>query len=507
MAYRLDPGESLTVGGDIAARFVPGSGEALLSFGGRPELDVAGLLRSLDRYPYGCLEQTTSRAMPLLYVAEVARLWGQAEDEAELRGRIEGAITRILDMQRWDGSFGMWSGYSYTDSWLSAYAMDFLTRARAFGYDVPEFSYRSGIDWLTSHATYYDAREPYDLASRSYAAYVLASAGYGDAAPLRYMFDTLARDSNGMPLVVSPLTMAHLGAGLALFGEIDRAQTAFQDAVALDRGRTSRYFDYGSQVRDLALTIALAAETGVASFDTVAAAERLIELYTRDAYLSTQEEGALLLAAARIGGSADYSLAIGDAEPVRMNEPLRIYRAGDALAEEITYRNAGEQPVWANVTLIGTPVEILPREDSGISIERTYFDLDGNEIDPTTMQQGQIALVLLDVDVVEQTPGDVLVVDLLPAGLEAENPQLADARNAEAFGWLPDLAIVDHAEYRDDRFMAAVWWEQGPFSVAYLVRAVTPGEFAHPAPVAEAMYQPSIRGRGEAGRMTVTAAP
>lgn len=505
VAYRLEPGETLTVGSDIASRFIPGSGEVLVTFGDRPNIDVAGLLRSLDRYPYGCLEQTTSRALPLLYVAEVARLWGQDESEAELRSRIDGAITRILDMQRWDGSFGVWSSYDYVDNWLTAFAMDFLTRARSFGYDVPDFAYQNGLTWLTERVNMYDDRTSYGLADRSYAAYVLASAGVGDAASLRYMFDTLDRDVSGQPLDASPLTLAHLGAGLALFGELERAQTAFADAVALDWNKNVRYYDYGSSVRDLALTVALASETGIASFDTVAAVERLIALYAKRPYLSTQEEGALLLAAARVGGDGDYALAIDDAAPATYEEALHIYRAGDELGRDITYRNAGTDPVWANVTVIGSPVEVLPAADEGLAIARHYFDLAGNAIDPSEMRQGDIALVRLDIDVNDDTGGQILVVDLLPAGLEAENPHLADSRNAEAFAWLPELAVVDHDEYRDDRYVAAVTWEgRGSFNLAYLVRAVTPGAYVMPAPVAEVMYDPSIRGRGEAGQMTVT---
>ena len=72
---RLQPGESVTLDDGAADEFLPGTAEALLSVSPRPDWDVPGLLRTLDRYAYGCLEQTTSRALPLLYVEDVARLW------------------------------------------------------------------------------------------------------------------------------------------------------------------------------------------------------------------------------------------------------------------------------------------------------------------------------------------------------------------------------------------------------------------------------------------------
>jgi len=74
-AKRLNPGESLRVGNELLSEYLPGTGQAKLSFSSRPNLNVPDLLAQLDRYPYGCLEQTTSRALPLLYFNQVAEVW------------------------------------------------------------------------------------------------------------------------------------------------------------------------------------------------------------------------------------------------------------------------------------------------------------------------------------------------------------------------------------------------------------------------------------------------
>src|SRR5262249_28773379 len=108
VARRLAPGESLNLSSAVKGRFVEGTGEVLASFSTMPNLDVPGLLRQLDRYPYGCLEQTVSRALPLLYVGEVSKLWSTGGDSDELKPRIQQAINHTLSMQRYDGSFGLW---------------------------------------------------------------------------------------------------------------------------------------------------------------------------------------------------------------------------------------------------------------------------------------------------------------------------------------------------------------------------------------------------------------
>src|SRR5271169_3483224 len=126
---RLQPGESVTLDDGAADEFLPGTAEALLSVSPRPDWDVPGLLRALDRYAYGCLEQTTSRALPLLYVEDVARLW-HTDPGASTAETLDSAISHVVELQRSDGSFGIWSDSGDTVPWLDAYAADFLIRAK-----------------------------------------------------------------------------------------------------------------------------------------------------------------------------------------------------------------------------------------------------------------------------------------------------------------------------------------------------------------------------------------
>jgi uncharacterized protein YfaS (alpha-2-macroglobulin family) len=106
-----------------------------------------------------------------------------------------------------------------------------------------------------------------------------------------------------------------------------------------------------------------------------------------------------------------------------------------------------------------------------------------------------------------------LITDLLPAGFETEIASLASARQTGDYGWLPELTQPLYVEYRDDRFVAAfdVYDESGgaqnrDFTFAYLVRAVTAGDYKVPGPAIEDMYKPNYRGRGGAARTQVGAA-
>jgi uncharacterized protein YfaS (alpha-2-macroglobulin family) len=69
----LAKGESLTLSSDLFADLVPGTGALSVSVGSLAAFDAASLLAALERYPYRCSEQITSRALPLLYVGDLAK--------------------------------------------------------------------------------------------------------------------------------------------------------------------------------------------------------------------------------------------------------------------------------------------------------------------------------------------------------------------------------------------------------------------------------------------------
>jgi uncharacterized protein YfaS (alpha-2-macroglobulin family) len=97
-----------------------------------------------------------------------------------------------------------------------------------------------------------------------------------------------------------------------------------------------------------------------------------------------------------------------------------------------------------------------------------------------------------------------LVVDLLPAGFEIENPALGGEGGKSAFGFLPPLTEAAFTAARDDRFVAALDLRGAQrFAIAYLVRAVTPGRFALPGSFVEDMYSPRYHARGAASTITI----
>ena len=127
----LAPGAELALAPSFA-RFLPGTVHALASFGAPVRYDAAALVQDLADYPFSCLEQATSRGFPLALLPD-GPLAGP--DRA---GRLQAAVSSVLDRQRYDGAFALWTASGEAQPWLTPYAMEFLLRARLAGAAVPE---------------------------------------------------------------------------------------------------------------------------------------------------------------------------------------------------------------------------------------------------------------------------------------------------------------------------------------------------------------------------------
>ena len=279
LARRLAPGETVTLDADAVSGFAPETASLSVSLSALPNLGVAGLLRDLDRYPYGCVEQTVSRALPLLVLSDVAAAAGLADpdDPDWLARRVDDAVTRVVGMQRADGGFSLWGG-GERDAWLSAYATEFVLRARESGHRVPAFALGRALRFLEDAVVGLDYPDEV-LPARAYALYVLARAGKVDPGALRYVHDVYL---NRMP---APLARAHLGAALAMIGDTTRAASAFEAALspmlhlsgltAADARDRRPQDSYASALRDAAATVALMVEANAG--DALGAAEALAD--------------------------------------------------------------------------------------------------------------------------------------------------------------------------------------------------------------------------------------
>jgi alpha-2-macroglobulin len=320
---------------------------------------------------------------------------------------------------------------------------------------------------------------------------------------LRYIADTKLGD------VATPIAKAQIAAALGLLGDRVRAERVY--AAALDALVPPPRFefgreDYGSSLRDAAAVVMLAAEGG-APPPTITAAVQRVEV-ARDAtfYTSTQENAWMVLAARAIGKQTRLSLDVGGEQ--RQSPLYRAVRAGDLEAHALKITNTGDVPVRAVVSVNGAPVTPEPAVDKGFKLERFYYSLDGKPANPAKARQNQRFAVVLKITEPVPQYGRIVVADYLPAGFEIDNPRLVSSGDTGTLDWIADAAEPVYSEFRDDHFGAAFdRTSKSPavFTVAYVVRAVSPGTYVQPQAFVEDMYRPDRFGRTGTGTIEVSA--
>jgi uncharacterized protein YfaS (alpha-2-macroglobulin family) len=220
-------------------------------------------------------------------------------------------------------------------------------------------------------------------------------------------------------------------------------------------------------------------------------------------YTSTQENAWLVLAS-RALSKETMSL---DLDGTAIKTALyRSYKAAEIEGKPLKITNTAETPVQAVVSVSGAPITPEPAASNGFKIERNYFTLDGKPADVSKARQNDRFAVVLKITEAKPEYGHIMVSDYLPAGLEIDNPELVSSGDTGTLDWIEDGEEPEHTEFRDDRFTAAIDRaadDKAVFTVAYVVRAVSPGKYVLPQAFVEDMYNPSRYGRTGTGAVEV----
>ncbi|WP_236315953.1 alpha-2-macroglobulin family protein [Aeromonas veronii] len=504
----LAPGQQMSLAPSELAGLDPTNLQGLLSLSGTPPWDPAAQWQALADYPYACLEQTLSRAWPyLLTTADERIAWSKpaegkkAASEADVQRAL---LQRLQRLQLPSGGFGLWDGRSDEEQWLTAYAADYLLARKEAGDAVPEAMLNQALNRLQSYLTdsqygerWSSAPEHSRLAYQAYSAYVLARVGKAPLATLRLIWEQQADHArSGLPLL-------HLSLALSAMGDEQNAAKALSRALATERG-DDYLGDYGSQLRDEALELSLLRQHKLAVERWPALSAKVADTLAHRQWLSTQERLALLRLArfdpavdwqARVTSSLGSGSLSGSA-PLQQGAP-------EALAAS-SVTNEGKGSLYVQRTLVGYPEQAPARISKGMSVTRSWFNSDGQPFDPAKVKVGDLVVVRLNVSSESAVP-DALLVEMVPAGFELENPALGNSIKLEELSiegkpaWQSEWNdYLKHQEFRDDRYTAALDLSEGSNQqLVYLMRAVTPGRYQVPPTQVEDMYRPELRAVGE----------
>ncbi len=476
-------GATVTITPDTTG-FLPGTWKATLSIGSAVRYNVAGLVKALSDYPLDCLEQAVSRGLPL------AMLPSGPTAGADRAGRLQTAVESVLDRQRFDGSFGLWSSDDEAEPWLTAYATEFLLRARDAGAAVPPTAIDGALHWLAGKASEQDTG-PTRGAAQVYAAYVLALAGEAPAGAIR----VLQTRADQLP---TPLARAQLAAALVHIAEPDAARALFREVLA-NPGRNFWWQrDYGTALRDQAATAVLVQESGLHLVPPTRLAALLPGADLDPATLSTQEQAWLAAAGAALRTeTSPLSISIGG------NAIERAAYVSRPVNDDVTLHNSGTDTAWWTVSVSGIPKRPPPASRHLMNVRRLFYSLDGSTIDPSKLKQNSVFIMVIDGGADDDEAHQAVVMAGLPAGWEVAGR--FGGGDVDGMQWLGKLTATQAQLAADDRFAAAINLDPDDenFRIAVMLRAVTPGNYEYPGVSLADMYRPAIYARQQTVRVDV----
>lgn len=459
--------------------------------------ELTAALGYLVGYPHGCLEQTTSRAYPLVAAGGILNTIPKFESSVatDASNVVQAAIARVISMQR-DDDFVMWPDCD-TRPWNTRYSLwasEFLIASHKAGFAVPGPARVK----VTRYLRRFSVDE--DVLVSSYACHLLAMAAVPDVDTQLRLFD----GRTNMPMVAK----CHLARAFVASGDRTRARELTADLHPDDVVSAS-----------LALLAILELDPKDVRLPGLAAYMNSRRDKSQGHWGTTESNSHALLAFATFNrtlplpsGEPDVVLKTGDkTAAVTPKRAFRMTGGGTVVAE-----NRGAETAYLTASSVSLPdPRSLKAVSSGIAVERRFLDVEGREVDMANLSRGDLLIAELTFNLEDREYEDLVVEDLLPGCFEPD-PRAIDGRSHQwdAFAWMNEAEIEGfelRRDFRDDRFLlfsnsfrceaAADGTRRA--RAYYAVRVVGAGDFLLPGVSVEAMYAPEIHARSACGRVRV----
>ena len=495
-------------------KFMPLGTASKLVISKSPAVQYLDRMGDLVRYPYGCMEQTTSAAFPQIYLRDIANMMkqsgkDQAIDAASAEYNVQQAINKVEAYQLYNGGFSMWPSGGNEDWWISAYITHFLLEAKNAGYETNDVKLSAAIKYLQEKVklresyTYFYTETDGTIKSKTYprkeifyAMFVLA---LDDKAPIPTMnfyksqTSQLAADSRYL-----------LAAAYQLSGDRKSAQSVLPKMFPSDRINTMDGDGYASPVRDIAISLLALLDSDPTNGQIVEFVRILGESIKRQGYYSTQDNAFTMLAMgkfAKVNANSDVKADISiNGKVVASFDNKDLVLNNNLINSQVVINAKGSGKLFYYYEVSGIPLTPpAGQEDNYLKVRRTYYDRNNKEITDLKFAQNDLIKVKLVVESIDgKTIKNVAVTDLLPACFEIENTRL---QGENAVGET-DQGSASYVDIRDDRisFFADVWTKQ---TFWYTVRAVSKGSYVLGPVSADAMYNGTYHSRSGSGRVEV----
>jgi len=495
--------------GDLEAIGMKGTQSGLIEFSSLPNLNLRERMDYLVRYPYGCLEQTTSAALPQLTLGYFKDL--SLSETQEIKKNVNGAIRRIARMQRSNGGFSYWPGSNSSNDWATSYAGFFLMQAQEQSYYIPNnllskwLTYQQGVARKfrikRDSKLYY---QQYQMRNQAYRLLTMAIYGSPDLSAMNVL-----RQETNLPATAQFM----LAASYAYAGKKELAIEMTRSTEATVEPYQELSLSYGSDLRDMSLiaTAMLQLDRKNEGFEII---KRITEQLNTSRWYSTQTVAQALVAVAAYvqdqeGGNLHFKFeADGIPEQtVNTDKPTFVVALGLEELENITTKvqNLSDGPLFVKTSMVGQdpPTTVLQTQeiDKHISLSVQYKDLNGGILNYKEIERGTdfIAhVVIKNQNSRGGTIENLALTQVFPSGWEIQSGGLSN---------VSDVIKEDSYDYRDVRddrvYTFFKLGKRKDFKI--LLTASYDGIYFLPPVKVEAMYDQEIQALTKAYKVNVVA--
>lgn len=489
----------------IGKNYFPSSTDAQLVVSASPLGEFAGDLEALIGYPHGCVEQTISKAFPQIYVQELSKSLQRPLTTAQLANEnnpnynVQEAVRKLESMQLYNGALSYWQGSDAESWWGSILALHFLYEAKKAGFEVKDKSFKDLTDYVIKRSAQKETFKyrymgntgkemQREIAKKEipYSLFVLALAGKPQLATMNYY------KSN--PNLLSLDGKYLVAAGYALSGD----KTKYNNFVPAkyEGERSVQVFDdsFYSALRDEALSLYALLEADPQNQQIGILTKHLVDNYKKERWHSTQEQVFTLLSIGKIAkmnnqvGTATATVTVGGKTVGTFDgKKDLILRSAVLKGGEVNLTAKENGKLYYYWTAEGIPTDGSYKEtDNFLKVRKTFYDRAGRKLDKLIVRQNDLIVVELNLQTIASSDvSNIVVTDMLPAGLEIENPRISELPD---MNWIKDAATPEHQDLRDDRVNLYTTATATPKRFYYLARAVSQGTYKMGPATADAMY-------------------
>jgi uncharacterized protein YfaS (alpha-2-macroglobulin family) len=493
---------------------------------------LKGCIDYLVDYPYLCLEQRISSALPFIIATDIIVDLKLSElNETEIRRMIKEVIKEIYAHQKNNGGFSIWADSRYESPYMSCYATFALIKASEAGFSVEALVLERAANYLKNLLRGRIKRDHYPYHTRSwkiiqaFALYDLALLNQPESSYAEKLFS----ERSGLSLFGKTLLLKALhserGGSLSatdiLLQELmNRIKVSPSTAHFEDLGKNEGRWIYSSNTRTTSFILQAMIEIGSDHILLPALARWLVEKRKTTHWHSTHENFFVFYALNEFYQryekvKPDFKAEIALAGKILLKETFKKndrdtrlgetdltgFKQGEKLA--LKFKKKGDGILYYGARMTYAPAQKLEPREEGISVLKAIETIDGKPI--TTVKAGTLVIVTIEIALPQESLF-VVVNDPLPAGFEAVNPvfltesqeQLQSLTQNDRSRRRPWWAGFNHIEMHDDRVLLfADYLKPGVHSHSYLARALNFGTYQTPGTHAEEMYSPEVFGRSE----------